>query len=151
MLKKNCLCPSIIKPHAAASPIYSVSRTIVAPSLYIWPLQISQLYGCDCVTNTVDFLTLQILSTKTSNLQILAYLTDKYALASIFVSWICSASPICNVCVKSTGTFIAAGPVTGDRWLVTSARWQMTHDNIRASWEIQCPAYAVFVRGVLTE
>ena len=59
--------------------IYGVSRTIVAPSLYIWSVQITQSYGGDCPANTVDCLTLQILLTKTYNRRFLANPTDKYA------------------------------------------------------------------------
>ena len=60
-------------------PIYSVSRTNIAPYLYIWPVQITQSYGGDCLANTVDCLTLQILSAKTYNRRFLANPTDKYA------------------------------------------------------------------------
>ena len=60
-------------------PIYGVSRTIVASSLYVWPEQITQLYGGEGPANTVDCLTLQILSTKTYNRRFLTNPTDKYA------------------------------------------------------------------------
>ena len=43
------------------SPIYCVSRTIVSPSLYIWPVQITQSYAA----NIVDCLTLHDLVMKT--------------------------------------------------------------------------------------
>ena len=46
-------------------PIYGVSRTIMAPSLYIQPVQIIKSCGDDFSANIVDCLTLQILLAKT--------------------------------------------------------------------------------------
>ena len=59
--------------------IYGVRRTIVGPSLFIWPAQITQLYASECPSNTVDCLTLQIQLTKTYNRLFLANPTVKYA------------------------------------------------------------------------
>ena len=76
------------------TPIHSVSRTTVAPSLYNWPVQITQLYGGDCPANTVDCLTLQILSAKTNNLRFLANPTDKYARQCIWAPRLWLGGPL---------------------------------------------------------
>ena len=73
------ITPSLSAGDATFLSIYSVSHTIVKPSLYIWPVQITQSSRGDCPANTVDCLMLQILSTKTYNPWFLANPTDKYA------------------------------------------------------------------------
>ena len=67
---------------SSAKPVYTIygdSCTIVAPSLNIFPVQITQSYVGDCPANTIDCLALQILSAKTYNRQFLENTTDKYA------------------------------------------------------------------------
>ena len=65
--------------YATFVPIYGVSITIVAPSLYIGPVQITQSYEGDCPANTVDCLILQIQSAKTYDRRSHANPNDKYA------------------------------------------------------------------------
>ena len=79
--------------------IYGFSRTIVAPSLYIWPEQITQSYGGDCPGNTMDWLTVQILLTKTQNRRFLANPTDKYASqwSSLPPAWSSTGMHICHL------------------------------------------------------
>ena len=70
---------NLTEKYASQWPIYRVSCTILAPSLYIWPVQITQSYGDDCPANTMDGQMLKILSTNTYNQRFLANPTNKYA------------------------------------------------------------------------
>ena len=136
MSRTNCLLSTVPPVHSTlncqsyctyhklrSTQIYRVSRTIVAPSFYIWPIQITQSYGGDCPANTVNYLTLQILLTKTYNRRFRTNKTDKYAgqcsgdprlwlgaplhrLAYLSVRFArhrrsyCLFDRICNVCTK---------------------------------------------------
>ena len=72
------ITPSLSAGDAMLVPIYSVSRTIVAPSLIIWPVQITQSYGGYCPANTVDCIKLQILLAQTYYQLFLANPTNKF-------------------------------------------------------------------------
>ena len=94
-LNKAGSIPRLTKSKFPVCSIYGVRRTIVAPSFYIWPAQIPQLYGGDCPANTVDCLRL----TKTYNRPFLANPTDKYARqwSSLPPAWSSTGSHICQL------------------------------------------------------
>ena len=87
---------------SSAKPVYTIygdSCTIVAPSLNIFPVQITQSYVGDCPANIVDCLALQILQTKTYNRRFLPNPTDKYARQ-------CSGAPSTGSKLHCTGSHI---------------------------------------------
>ena len=112
----NCVLRKIlaVKLFPRANPgwsIYGVGRTIVGPSLYIWPAQITQSYAGDCPSNTVDCQTLQISLTKTYNRRFLANPTDKYARqwSSSPPAWSSTGSHICQLDLLGIADYIVFG------------------------------------------
>ena len=75
---------------------------------YIWPPQITQLYGGDCPANTIDCLTLQILFIKIYNRRFLANPTDKYARQWSSLPPACSStgSHICHLDLRGIADYI---------------------------------------------
>ena len=86
-------------------PNYGVSRTFVAPSLYIWPVQITQSYRNDCPANTVPYPKRPIIG-NSLQIQLTHMLASAVELLASGSELHCTGSHICQLDLLAIADYI---------------------------------------------